>query len=117
MEEEHNTLCVFNDLDFERNDLVVFKPDRAVGSLVNEHGRQFPVEKLGDCYIAYVEELAPFAANNFRFSQRNCDECKLRVDRDGFETPFYRGRFDESMRIVSLYDKRASRRLHCCLML
>ena len=111
MEEEHNTLCVFNDLDFERNDLVVFKPDRAVGSLVNEHGRQFPVEKSGDCCIAYVEELAPFAANNFRFSQRNCDECKLRVDRDGFETPFYRGRFDESMRIVSLYDKRAEREL------
>ena len=109
--EAPDTLCVFNDLDFTRDDLVFFRPDGPVGSLVDEHGRRFPAEKYGDGCVARVRELAPFAANNFRLSRESCAEIRLRVDRDGFDTPFYRGRFDAAMRIVSLYDKRAGREL------
>lgn len=105
------SLCVFNDLDFARDDLVVFTPDRPVGSLVDESGRQYPVERLGDQSVAWVEGLAPFAAANLRFSPESISGRRLRVDREDFDTPFYRGRFDEAMRIVSLYDKRAGREL------
>ena len=108
---EQNALCVFNDLDFEREDLVSFNSDSPVSSLVDEQGRCYPVEKFGDSCIAHVQGLVPFAASNFRLSQESCGEVKLRIDRYGFDTPFYRGSFDASMRIVSLYDKRTGREL------
>ncbi len=111
LEEAPDTLCVFNDLDFARSDLVAFRADWPVGSLVGADGRHYPAERLGDGFIAYVEDLPPFAAANFRLSPESGSERRLRVDRDGFETPFYRGRFDASMRIVSLFDKRAGREL------
>ena len=111
LEEAPDTLCVFNDLDFERDDLVFFRSDRPVGSLIDEQGRICPVEKLGDSRVAYLHGLAPFAAGNFRLSEESCEAGKLHVDRYGFDTPFYRGRFDASMRIVSLFDKRSGREL------
>ena len=36
---------------------------------------------------------------------------RMAVDRNGFETPFYKGTFDAAMRIPSLFDKRAGREL------
>ncbi len=111
LENEESSLCVFNDLDFRRDDVIFFKSGDSVGSLCDELGRSYPVQRLGNGYVAYVEGLAPLAANNFQLSQDNCGEEKLFVDRYGFDTPFYRGRFDESMHIVSLYDKRAGREL------
>jgi len=111
LEDESDSLCVFNDLDFCRDDMVEFKTEKPVGSLVDETGRSWPVQKLGEGYIARVEGLAPFAASNFRMSPEVYGEKLLSVDREGFDTPFYSGRFDEAMRIVSLYDKRAGREL------
>ncbi len=111
LEETPHTLCVFNDLDFERDDLISFQTDRPVGCLVDECGRRFPAERLGTRCLAHVQGLAPFAVSNFRLSGEYCGERRLRVDRKGFDTPFYRGRFDTSMRIVSLFDKRAGREL------
>lgn len=111
LEKEPDTLCVFNDLDFVRDDLVTFKSNRPVGSLIDEHGKSFPAEKLGDSCIAYVQGLAPFAANSFHLSQERCETVKLRVEKDGFDTPFYSGSFDASMRIASLIDKRTGREL------
>ena len=108
---EENSLCIFNDLDFVRDDVVSFKADGTVGSLEDEQGRHYPVEKLGEEYLAYVKGLAPFAASNFRIREEVFADSLVSVDKTGFDTPFYSGRFDESMRIVSLYDKRAGREL------
>ena len=36
---------------------------------------------------------------------------RMAVDKNGFETPFYKGTFDAAMRIPSLFDKRAGREL------
>ena len=111
VEAEDNSICIFNDLDFVRKDTVCFESGKNVASLEDEQGRLYPVEKQGDAYLAYVEGLSPFAANNFRISEKAFADSLLRVDKDGFDTPFYSGRFDEAMRIVSLYDKRAGREL------
>ncbi|MBQ1235709.1 MAG: hypothetical protein IIX72_01915, partial [Oscillospiraceae bacterium] len=41
----------------------------------------------------------------FRLSEAAFGRVRLTVDRQGFDTPYYSGKFDEAMRIVSLYEK------------
>ncbi len=111
LKDDRDSLCVFNDLDFEREDSIIFNTGQTVGSLIDDCGRSYPVESYDGGCIAHVEGIAPFSANNFRMSPDFCKRVRLRVDRHEFDTPFYSGRFDESMRIVSLYDKRSGREL------
>ena len=111
LEEDENSLCVFNDLDFERSDLISFKSDKSIGSIVDEQGNNFIVCQRGEDCMAYVTGLRPLAANNFLLSEASFGRVRLTVDKTGFDTPFYSGKFDEAMRIVSLYDKRSGREL------
>ena len=111
LEECEDSICVFNDLDFERSDFISFKSPKSVGSIVDESGTNYMVYQRGEDCMAYVEGLQPLAANNFRLSEAAFGRVRLTVDRQGFDTPYYSGKFDEAMRIVSLYDKRAGREL------
>ena len=111
LEADEDSICVFNDLDFERDDFISFKSSAPVVSIVDEEGRSYIVHRSGEDCMAYVEGLRPFAANNFRISEAASGRVRLHVDKAGFDTPYYCGSFDESMRIVSLYDKRSGREL------
>lgn len=106
-----NSICVFNDLDFIRDDVISFSSTKEVGSILDENGISYPVQKMGDRYVAYVKDLLPMAASNFSISDTALDRETMHIDRSGFDTPYYSGRFDEAMRIVSLYDKRVGREL------
>ena len=110
-ETAEDMISVCNDLDFVRDDVISFRTDSEPLSLVGESGERFPVQRLGDEYIAYVKNILPFAVSNFRLSETACGESAMHIDSTGFDTPFYRGRFDESMRIVNLFDKRSGREL------
>jgi len=109
--DDSNSLCVFNDLDFERDDIVTFTASAPVNSIVDSDGVSYPVHPYDGKYVAHVKGLAPMAANNFRLSAATCKSETVHVDEHGFDTPFYRGKFDKAMRIVSLFDKRANREL------
>ncbi|MBQ1235708.1 MAG: alpha-mannosidase, partial [Oscillospiraceae bacterium] len=87
LEECEYSLCVFNDLDFERSDFISFKSDKSVGSIVDESGRNYMVYQQGEDCMAYVESLRPLAASNFRLSDAAFGRVRLTVDKDGFDTP------------------------------
>jgi len=105
------SLCIFNDLDFELSDIVSFKSEKPVASIVDEAGNNFTVYQRGEDCMAYVKGLRPLASNNFYLSEAAFARVRMSVDKSGFDTPFYSGKFDEAMRIVSLFDKRSGREL------
>lgn len=57
---------------------------------------------------AFVENLAPMTATPMWFVKGAPDQEKMHITREGFETPFFRGAFDQAMRITSLVDTAAA---------
>ncbi|MBQ3170293.1 MAG: alpha-mannosidase, partial [Clostridia bacterium] len=71
----------------------------------------FPAQKVGDEYIAYVKGLEPMAAAPMWFVYGEAEKSSMKVDANGFDTPFYKGTFDGDMRISAMYDKKNAREL------
>ncbi len=107
-----DSLCIYNDLDYVRDDLICFPAKEDVTALIGPDGARYPVQRVEDRCVAHVCNLTPLGATNFNLERgkREAPEA-LRVTTHDFETPFYVGKFDAAMRIVSLYDKRAGREL------
>lgn len=103
-------LTLFNSLSAPRSDVVRFEAPAGATALRGAAGT-FPLQRVGDACVAYVEDLPPMAAAAFEFVRGEEAAPAVRADAEGFETPFFAGRFDGAMRITSLYDKRAGREL------
>lgn len=110
---DQNAVTIWNDLDFLRSDVVRFPALREdIKSLIDVKGKRVPLQHVGDECVAMICDLPPMCAASFELSETNCDERQpLILTIEGFETPFYLGKFDSAMRITSLYDKRAKREL------
>lgn len=112
LEKDDRAVTVLNDLDFVRSDVVrIPAQGRSVSALAAADGSLVPVQRVGDEYVAFVKNLTPMGATTFTVSDEELAADTVRVTREYFETPFFSGRFDESMRIVSLIDKRVNREL------
>ncbi|MBO4367948.1 MAG: alpha-mannosidase, partial [Clostridia bacterium] len=110
-------IVFFNTLDFERDDVVWFDAPASAAGLMDGEGNVYPIQRSltldGDAEkaCAYVCGLKPMGATAFRFvSECDADEY-TDADTSGFDTPFFRGTFDGSMRIVSLIEKVSGREL------
>jgi alpha-mannosidase len=104
-----DTVSFANTLSFRRDDVVWFDAPEWVKSLRAPDGTLSPVQRVSGKYCAFVRGLAPFSMTAFAFSADEAAGEPVRLSPEGFETPAFFGRFDERMRIVSLYDKRTHR--------
>ena len=104
-------ICLINTLSAARDDVVRFEGPEGVCALIAADGTRYPVQRYGDAYIAYVKGLPAFSDTSFRFAFGPEDAPKVKADRDGFETPFFKGMFDSAMRITGLWDKDEDRQL------
>lgn len=104
-------ICLINTLSAARDDVVRFEGPEGVCALIAADGTRYPVQRYGDAYIAYVKGLPAFSDTSFRFAFGPEDVPKVKADRDGFETPFFKGTFDSAMRITGLWDKDEDRQL------
>ncbi len=111
LENSAGDIALFNSLSYKRDDLVSFKAPDGVCALKDANGNVFNAQKVGEEYICYVKGLAPMAIAPMWFVYGECAPTAITVDRNGFETPFYKGTFDSAMRIASLYDKKNAREL------
>ncbi len=102
---------LYNSLSETRDDVVSFEADDAVTALRDAQGREYPVQHVEGRAYAFVRGMAPMAATPVWFVRGRADASVLAVDTRAFETPFFRGRFDEAMRMTSLVDVRADREL------
>ena len=105
-------IAVTNTLSETRSDILRFTAPDGICAIENGAGECFPAQKLADgSYIAYVRDLPPMSINSFRFVYGKEAESTLKLTKDGFETPFFKGTFDAAFRITSLIDKAEDREL------
>ncbi len=104
-------IIAFNTLSAPRCDVIWFEAPGDVTALEDAGGARFPVQFVEGRACAYVRDIPALGAKAFRFVKGEPAETALRVDASGFDTPFFRGSFDDAMRIASLVDKRSGREL------
>ena len=104
-------ICFTNTLSSYRDDIVTFDGPCGLRAVVSADGERFPVQKINGRYTAFVKGLAPMSTIPFTFESGEEEPSAVRADTNGFETPFFKGRFDDRMRISSLIDKDENREL------
>ena len=104
-------VIVLNSLSHVRGDVISFDAPETVKSLVAADGTVYPVQREDGICKAFVGNLAPMAVSAFAFSDREAPAHGLVVAKDGFDTPFFSGRFDSAMRITSLIEKKSGRQV------
>ncbi len=105
-------LAVYNSMAYRRDDLVTFTGPKGIAALIDDQGNRYPAQKDGRGYVAYLQNLSPMGASTFTFVYGEQEQHPgLTLSPQDFDTPFYSGSFDQSMRITSLVDKRTGRQL------
>lgn len=104
-------LLLYNSLARERDDVVWFDAPEGVTALRDERGGEFPVQFVDGRACAFVRGLMPMGATPVWFVRGEPSRQRLGATAEGFETPFFRGRFDGAGRLSSLVDKRRGREL------
>ncbi|MBQ8972934.1 MAG: alpha-mannosidase, partial [Clostridia bacterium] len=104
-------LLLYNSLSCVRDDVVWFEADASVTALRDAQGNEYPVQHVGTQSCAYVRGLLPMTATPMWLVRGEASNEKLKVDLQKFDTPFFRGVFDDAMRITSLVEKRTGREL------
>lgn len=100
----------FNSLSHERDDVVWFDAPEGVTHLRNEKGDLFPVQRaLGKC-VSFVRGLLPMGATHMWYVYGKEETASaVKACEKGFDTPFFKGAFNEMGEIVSLFDKENER--------
>ena len=104
-------IAAYNSLSYARDDVIWFDGPEGVTALRDAAGNEYPAQRDKGRYCAFVRGLAPMASTPLWFVKGEASSERMAVDKNGFETPFYKGTFDAAMRIPSLFDKRAGREL------
>ncbi|MBR5752289.1 MAG: alpha-mannosidase [Clostridia bacterium] len=100
-----------NTLSEERNDIVWFDGPEGVSALKDKAGNTYPAQRVEGRYAAYVAGIPAMGAKSAWFVFGPEAPARLHADENGFETPFFTGRFDAAMHIESLVDKAEQREL------
>ncbi|MDO4941998.1 MAG: glycoside hydrolase family 38 C-terminal domain-containing protein [Lachnospiraceae bacterium] len=104
-------LLAFNTLSSARNDILYFDAPEQVSALKDMNGNTYPVQHDHGIACAYVSCLPPLSVTPLFFSTKPVAQTSMEITYKTFETPFFKGTFDESMRITSLIDKANGREL------
>ena len=117
-------LFAVNSLSSVRDDVIWFSAPEGVRALKDPNGQISPVQYVEGKACAYVKGLPPMSGKAFCyvtdhpgvqeegcFSRNDPENCLVRAGSSGFETPFFTGVFDASMRIISMTDRRNGREL------
>lgn len=104
-------LVLYNSLSYERDDVVFFDAPEDVTAIKNAAGELFPVQRVDGRACAFVKGLPAMGALSAWFVKGEPAKEAMQVCEKGFDTPFFQGTFDASMRITSLVDKKSGREL------
>ncbi|MBQ3668263.1 MAG: alpha-mannosidase, partial [Clostridia bacterium] len=104
-------LVIANTLSHTRDDIVWFDAPEGVTALRDAEGNVFPAQKVGERYVSYVTGIPAMGEKSVWFECGIPAAPGVSLDENGFETPFFTGKFDENKRIVSLFDKAEKREL------
>ncbi len=100
-----------NTLSHGRDDIVWFTAPADVTALRDAAGNRFPVQHVEGRACAFVRGMAPMTATPLWFDRAEIDAESVHADMTGFDTPYFAGKFDDAMRIVSLIGKADGRQV------
>ena len=104
-------LVLTNTLSHERSDLVWFDAPEGVNALRDAFGNVYPVQRVEGKCVSFVSGIPAMGEKSVWFDCVSQAEARVRIDESGFETPFFKGCFDENLRICSLIDLEEGRQL------
>ncbi len=104
-------VTLVNTLARERDDLVILDAPEGAESIRDLSGNAFPLQRAEEGCVAFVRELPAMSGRFFAFAPGGGAKGTMTLSREGFETPFFLGRFDTAMRIASLIHKPTGREL------
>lgn len=107
-------IVFFNSISQKRDAVAIFTHTGGnISALEMPDGGRIPVQMLyPNEYVVSIPQMPPMGMIACKFvSEYEKQKARCRIDKKGFETPFYRGKFDRNMHFTSLYDKRAGREL------
>ena len=99
----------FNSLSHERNDVVWFDAPEGVTYLKNVKGDLFPVQRVEGKCVSFVKGLVPMGATHMWYVYDKEAPARVHACEKCFETPFFKGAFNDMGEIVSLFDKENNR--------
>jgi alpha-mannosidase len=102
-------VTLVNTLSETRDDIALFEAPEGATHLQSADGRLFPIQRTGNGCAAFVKGLPAMSGSFHTFSSGVAAKSGLSVSREGFETPFFSGKFDSAMRISSLVMKPTGR--------
>lgn len=102
-------VVAFNSLSERRDDVLWLDAPDGVTALRDAEGNEYPVQRTLRGCCAAVRGIPAMGAKSFDFVRGEASGEVMDVTECGFDTPFFRGEFDEAGRIASLTDKRNGR--------
>lgn len=102
-------VTLVNTLSETRNDIAYFEAPEGATHLRDMDGRLFPIQRMKDGCAAFVMGLPAMSGRFYAFSSGGAEKTRVTISRDGFDTPFFSGKFDSAMRITSLVMKPTGR--------
>jgi len=109
MENAAGDKVFFNSLSHVRSDVVWFDAPEGVTGLRNALGEVFPVQRVEGKCVAFVKGLAPMGATHMWYVYGEEAPARVHACEKCFETPFFKGAFNETGEIISLFDKENGR--------
>ena len=109
MDNAAGDMVLFNSLSHVRNDVVWFDAPEGVTGLKNVIGEVFPVQRVEGKCAAFVKGLAPMGATHMWYVYGKEAAARVHACEKCFETPFFKGTFNEMGEITSLFDKENER--------
>lgn len=112
---KENHVTVFNQLGFERDD-IIHLPKVDGDCLVDEKGQRFLLQKTEDGCMAYLTHIPSKAQATYEVLQLSADEKTsiknpFTIHERGIKTPFYEVQFNANGQIVSILDCEQKREL------
>ncbi len=102
-------VTLVNTLSEARDDIARFDAPEGATHLRDEAGRLFPIQRTEDGCVAFVKDLPSMSGRFYGFSSGEAEKTRVTISREGFDTPFFAGKFDSAMRITSLVMKSTGR--------
>lgn len=110
VEDNEQTISVFNTLGFERNDMIYIKDCKGT-ALVDKEGNTYPVQKIENGGVAYIEGVPSKGGKTFTILTKEVVNDTFSITETGIDTPFYEITMDENGLFTSIYDKEYEREI------
>ena len=106
---EERSLVLFNQLGFERDDIIEFDSEITISALKDPEGNQYPVQSIGDNrFVAFVRAIPSKGYKSLTYvtDSKEKGESPFSFEDNLAESPYYKIHFDSCGNMDSIFDRK-----------